>query len=351
MEPGTLIIGRYEVLRCLGSGGMATVFLAYDRKAHVKVALKVLSDAMLDSPKAALRFRNEFGASSRVRHDNVLRAYDYIDIPELQAYTMEPLEGGSLAALMEKGPVDRQRAVRILIDVAAGLAAIHATGIIHRDLKPQNVLLDARGAAKICDFGVSIPIGAESLTPEGMLVGTPKYVAPEYVTDGRCTPLSDIYAFGVMAYELLAGESPFESMTRDAVVLERFDLTRERLNEMLAGCPAQIAEVVVRCMSLEPSERYQYAGEIAVDLERALGSLRSEKLGLEITRALGLESRRPVEIRQAQRVGIEKLQVEEMRASGTGSPAEPSEKRRGAKATASAQAPTLTGWQLLLHKN
>ncbi|MCB0339876.1 MAG: serine/threonine protein kinase, partial [Bdellovibrionales bacterium] len=230
LDPGHLVGGRYEVIRCVGAGGMGAVYLACDPNyREFLVALKILYPGIIKSPETRERFRNEIVASYRVNHKNVVRAYEYFDEGDIQAYAMEYIDGGDLSEwiLDEDGNLHAlplEDVVRILHQIACGIEAIHAAGIVHRDLKPENILLTKDGVAKISDFGVARLSGGISLTAVGAMVGTPKYVSPEYVELGECDHRGDLFAVGIMGFELLTGRTPFHAESRVSVMMERFHI-------------------------------------------------------------------------------------------------------------------------------
>ncbi len=269
LEAGTLFAGRYEVIRQLGAGGMGAVYLACDPNERTfQVAIKVLYPGTLQSTKSRERFRNEITASYRIKHRNVVRAYEYFDAEDVQAYAMEYIDGGDLLEQLRAGRMACSEAVLILTQIASALEAIHKAGIVHRDLKPENILITKQGEVKITDFGVARLRESRTLTNAGSMVGTPKYLAPEYVETGECDGRGDIFAIGVIAYELLSGTSPFGKDFKPQQVLDRLKMRIPPLQEVAPGCPAQLAAIVHMAMSLKVRERYQNATALREDLER-----------------------------------------------------------------------------------
>lgn len=267
LEPGSLFGGRYEVIKHLGAGGMGAVYLACDpRHRDFLVALKILYPGVIKTEETRVRFRNEIVASYRVNHRNIVRAYEYFDEAHYQAYAMEYVDGGDLLQRMQDGPLPIGLCIDVLKQVAEGLGAVHAEGICHRDLKPENILLTKKGVVKITDFGVARLKGAEGLTQAGAMVGTPKYVAPEYIETGESDHRGDIFALGVIAYEMLTGASPFREESRTALMVERFHNEVTPLIEQRPDCPARLVEIVEKAMKVRLSERYQNAEELVSDL-------------------------------------------------------------------------------------
>ncbi|GEM_PF-1256794 len=272
LQPGTVFGGRYEIVRCIGTGGMGAVYLACDPEyREFLVALKILYPGIVQSKEARERFRNEIVASYRVNHRNVVRAFEYFDSDESQAFAMEHIDGGDLGDLMsahsKSQPMTIQEVIEILIQIASGLEAIHKEGIVHRDLKPENVLLTKDKIVKISDFGVARLRGSVTLTAAGSMVGTPKYVSPEYVELGECDQRSDIYAAGIIGYELIAGESPFKSDSRLSIMMERFNFKPQQLKEHAPHCPPELVRVIAKAMSVDVVDRYHAASQLVYDLD------------------------------------------------------------------------------------
>lgn len=269
VQAGSLLGGRYEIIRPIGAGGMGAVYLACDvRYRDFLVAIKILYPGVIKTKESRERFRNEIVASYRVNHLNIVRAFEYFDEERVQAYAMEYVDGGDLAETMKAGPMPSEETTKILKQIAAGLQAIHAQGIIHRDLKPENILLSKEGVVKISDFGVARLRGSITLTQAGAMVGTPKYVSPEYVETGECDHRGDIYAIGVIGYELLSGVSPFKAESKVSLMLERFSIKVDELRELVPGCPEVLLRVIERCLKVSVNERYQTAQELWSDLDR-----------------------------------------------------------------------------------
>lgn len=268
-QKDTLFGGRYNVVNCIGAGGMGAVYLATDpRYDDFEVAIKVLYPGIVKTAELRERFKNEIIASYNVLHRNVVRAYEYFDEGDSPAYVMEYVKGKDLHTwCKQNGRFTPDQLIPILHQVAAGLEAIHSAGITHRDLKPDNIFLTDSGLIKIGDFGVArLKSASISVTQTGMMVGTPAYFAPEYVENGECGPQADIYALGVIGYELLANELPFKSQTVTSLMIERVCQTVEPVREKVADCPENLALIIEKAMAVSPENRYQNAGEMRIDL-------------------------------------------------------------------------------------
>jgi serine/threonine-protein kinase len=270
LQPGTVLGGKYEVVKCLGSGSMGLVYACRHRElqGHM-VAVKVLFPEVAQDKVAAARFRNEIFASYGVSHPNVVRAYEYLRDGELVAYTMEYVGGGDLAERLsrqERMPI--AEVVRLLSQMAAGVQAIHDAGIVHRDLKPENILLTKEGNVKIADFGIARNRHGPKLTEHGGVVGTIDYVAPEYMLRSQVDWRSDIYAIGILAYEMVTGEAPFRGDSVYATMTKRLKTDPEPPSKLRPECPAALDKVIFKAMHRDPQLRYQAAMEIFMDLQK-----------------------------------------------------------------------------------
>jgi CheY-like chemotaxis protein len=262
---------RYECLGSLGSGGMGAVFKALDRELTEVIAIKVLRRSNPNEREAALRrFKGEVSLNRRISHPNVCRLHDYGIAGELPYLTMEFVDGKDLGTLIDfDGPLPAARALRILGQITRGVAAAHAAGIVHRDLKPANVMVRPSGDISILDFGLAHDATRTDprITLVGTAVGTPQYMSPEQLRGLVVDERSDIYAIGVMAFELLAGRRLFTGRTFLSIARKHLEtvVSRETLEER--GVSRELAAVVLRCLAKKPEERFQSAAAVASSLE------------------------------------------------------------------------------------
>lgn len=271
-EIPAVVTARYDFVKCLGRGGMGTVYLAVDKQnERALCAVKLLDGRIVQTAESRDRFRNEITASQEINHPNVAQAFDFFSAGDVLGYVMEYLEGGDLAHYMSGRALLEPQAVSLLKQIGSGLAAIHDYGIVHRDLKPENILLTREGVPKICDFGVARLQDSPQLTQTGIMVGTPKYFSPEYIEGGECDRRGDLYALGVIGFEMLAGRSPFSSVGRQDILMERFNITDETILSKLR-CHPDLAKVITKAMRVRVADRYQSARELVLDLE-AVGAL------------------------------------------------------------------------------
>ena len=210
-------LGPFRIIALLGRGGMASVYKAYQAKLDRHVALKVLPQEFLHDPAFAKRFEREARVVAKLEHPNIVPIYDYGIDDGIPWMAMRMLQAGSLANLLKRGRLDRRRVVAILTQVADALDHAHANGVIHRDVKPSNVLLDERERVYVGDFGFAHMVeGSIVLTRTGMIAGTPQYMAPEQVESMKVDRRADIYALGIVAYEMLTGQCRSPETPRSA---------------------------------------------------------------------------------------------------------------------------------------
>ena len=254
----------YAVEGRLGAGGFAVVFLVRDVHLKRKLAVKVLSPDVISSHSVLERFRREAETVAQLSHPHIVPLHFIGQKDDLIYLVMEAIEGGSLAdKLHREKQLSIEDAARIFQEVASALAHAHKRGVVHRDIKPQNVLLDAEtGRALVTDFGIARTAEGGSLTATGMVVGTPTYLSPEQVTGEPSDHRADIYALGVMMYEMLAGQPPFTGATPTAVLMKRLGGPPAPLQSVRSDVPAPLADVVDACLATDPNERIQNAADI-----------------------------------------------------------------------------------------
>ncbi len=261
MVPGTLLAGRYRIVAPLGRGGMGRVYRAEDLKLGQTVALKFLPPALTNDPAWLGRFFAEVRLSREVTHPNVCRVHDIVesaaaDGSSLHFLSMEYVDGENLAALLQRfGRLPTEKALEMSAQITAGLAAAHAKGVLHRDLKPANVMVDGKGQAKITDFGLAVV--AEDTVRAAEIAGTPGYMAPELLTGSASTGRTDLYALGLVLYELLTGKQAFRSKEgREA------RQTPAPLRKYVPEIPADVEHMVLRCLERDPALRPTSAREV-----------------------------------------------------------------------------------------
>jgi serine/threonine-protein kinase len=261
---GAVLEDRYRVISYLGAGTSGQVYLCRDRKrADSRIAVKVLPASLANKPFARAEFLREFLIGSRLDHPNLLHYYDTVRESDLTAFSMEYVGGGNLAGLIKrKLPLKITEKIRILIEIARGLGALHRLHVIHHDLKPANILLTNRREVKVSDFGVSRFKGQPPDEACDARIGTPQYISPEYLTDGVVTPLSDIYALGLLAYELVTGVPAFVGRTTVETIQMRFRVKPPAPHQRCEDCPRMLSKVILRAMSLDPLERPQSPAEL-----------------------------------------------------------------------------------------
>ncbi|MDO9409516.1 protein kinase [Patulibacter sp.] len=265
-----LLSGRYELGERLGSGGMSTVRLAFDRRLERHVAVKLLAEHLADDRQFVSRFRREALSAARLVHNNIVQVFDFGFDDDSGRYfiVMEAVRGQSGAELLHaRGYLSVPETISIVGQAARGLDYAHRNGVIHRDVKPGNILLAEDGTVKIADFGIAKAMAEESsITQIGSVVGTASYLAPEQATGGDVGPAADIYALGVVTYQMLAARLPYEADSLAALALKQQREAPPLLDQLNAEVPPEIGLVVDRALSLEPEMRYPsaegYAGAL-----------------------------------------------------------------------------------------
>ncbi len=269
-------MGRYEILRELGRGGMGLVYLAWDSDLKREVALKLPPGGTPTGPNDFARFRREAESAGKLSHPHVVATYDVGEMDGRPYLTMEVVRGGSVAErLRAGGKIAPAQAMRWLKEACEGIAHAHSHGVIHRDLKPENLLLDTQGCVKVSDFGLARvaqeTLGAR-LTRSGQVLGTPTHMAPEQAEGSNAAvgPASDIYALGSILYELVAGRPPYGSDSPMEVLLAKITRDPPPARRVRPGIAADVETIIQKAMERDPARRYESAQEMADDLSRCL---------------------------------------------------------------------------------
>lgn len=270
-------IGPYEILEQIGAGGMATVYKAYQPAMGRHVAIKLLPQRLAHDPNFRARFQREARTISSLEHRYILPVYDFGEDQGVSYLVMRYADGGTLADMIAQRSLSVTRLLEIASQVAEALAYAHDQGVIHRDIKPANVLIGRDGSALLSDFGIA-KVYAETLqlTDEGMLIGTPAYMAPEQVQGQRVDGRTDIYALGVVLYQALTGEYPFAADTPLALALMHLHNQPRPPRQLNPAIPEALERVVLRALAKNPDDRFQEAGELAEALRHAQSSLRDQ---------------------------------------------------------------------------
>lgn len=267
-------LGRYQVLEPLGQGGMARVYRAYHPQLDRFVAVKVMRSDLVDDEAFLARFQREARAVANLRHSNIVQVFDFDVEDDVYYMVMELLEGDTLKTRLHTYRGQGQQmpwgeTVRIILDVLSGLIYAHSEGMIHRDIKPANILLTKRGEAVIGDFGITHIIGGTHYTTTGALMGTLEYMAPEQGMEGRSDARSDIYALGVVLYEMLTQRKPYEAETPLAILMKHVNDPLPLPRRINPEIPESLERVVLKAMAKDPQDRYAGAAAMAEALQAA----------------------------------------------------------------------------------
>jgi eukaryotic-like serine/threonine-protein kinase len=264
----TLFDGRYRILRKLGSGGMANVYLAEDEVLGRRVAIKILNDRHANDDQFVERFRREAKNAAGLSHPNIVSIYDRGEAEGTYYIAMEFLDGRSLKELIvSRGPAPISVAIDYTRQILAALRFAHRNGIVHRDIKPHNVLVDGEGRLKVTDFGIA-RAGASQMTEAGSIIGTAQYLSPEQAKGAPVDQTSDLYSVGVVLYELVTGVVPFTGDTPVEIAMKHLSAVPEPPTAKRSEIPRELDKVVMRALAKDPHERYQTAEEMDADLAR-----------------------------------------------------------------------------------
>ena len=306
LNRGAIFAGRYEIIEELGKGGMGSVYKAFDQKLQEVVALKIIRPELGFNAAAVERFKTELKNARKIAHRHVCRLYDLGEAGLIQFISMEYVEGEDLKKFIRRaGPIGAARAIAIARQIAEGLAEAHRMGVIHRDLKPQNIMIDREGRARIMDFGLSRFLESEGMTGTGVMLGTPEYMSPEQVEARDVDARSDLYAMGVILFEMVTGRVPFEGQTPLAVAIKHKSEAPPDARDTNPLVPEPLVRIIYKCLEKDPARRFQSADELAAalaDLEKDLPSIVREISRSEIRPPSGAKAAQAPKPRRPRRV-------------------------------------------------
>jgi beta-lactam-binding protein with PASTA domain/predicted Ser/Thr protein kinase len=270
---GTLFDERYRILRKLGSGGMANVYLAEDEDLGRRVAIKILNERYASDDAFTERFRREAKSAASLSHPNIVSIYDRGESEGRPYIAMEVIEGRSLKELIvAKGPLPIAVAIEYAKQILAALRFAHRHGIIHRDIKPHNILLGADNRLFVTDFGIARS-GPSQMTEVGSIMGTAQYLSPEQARGAPVTAASDLYSAGVVLYEMLTGKTPFTGETPIEIAMKHLNEIPRPPSDLRSEVPPELDQIVLRSLAKDPHERYEAAEEFSADLDRVEAGL------------------------------------------------------------------------------
>jgi predicted Ser/Thr protein kinase len=285
-------VSHYRILEKLGRGGMGVVYRAEDTRLHRNVALKFLPDNLAKDPHSLTRFRREACAASALNHPNICTIYDVGETDGRAFIAMEFLDGMNLKTVINRRPIEKERLVQISIEVARALEAAHAQGIIHRDIKPANIFILTSGGTKLLDFGLAkllslTAVASSSVTSEldetapfstasGLLVGTVDYMAPEQLQGGPLDPRTDLFALGLVLYEMATGANPFVGTSASSTIANILKDVPVSVIHRNPSIPVCVEAIIQKCLRKDPNERYPSARAVLDDLTQI--PIRSQKV-------------------------------------------------------------------------
>ncbi|MBN1959913.1 MAG: serine/threonine protein kinase [Deltaproteobacteria bacterium] len=268
-------LGKYEILAEIGQGGMSVVYRALDTQLNRHVAIKVLHNYMAEQKEARVRFHREAMAVARLRHPNIIEIYDYSGENTERSYIVtELIDGFSLATILGHDPlIPPEAAIIIGRAIADALAHAHEHDVIHRDLKPENILVDKKGALKLTDFGIARILDGQNLTVTGTLLGSPAYMAPEYIDGAPTDARTDIFAFGTMLYQFVTGELPFAAKSPHALLKRILTGQYTPAEQCNPSVHAAIARLIKRALARDPMDRFQTARELLTVIDNIINRI------------------------------------------------------------------------------
>ncbi len=265
---GKRLDGRYEIKKVIGIGGMAVVYKAHDLSAKCDVAIKILKEEYLSNEEFCRRFKNESQAIALLNHKNIVKIYDMNNSGNLQYIVMEYIDGITLKEYIEQqGALTSKEAIHFTTQILGALQHAHEKGIVHRDIKPQNVMLKQNGEIKVMDFGIARFARSETRTMTDKAIGSVHYIAPEQAKGSKTDARADIYSVGVMLYEMLTGQLPFEAENAVSVAVMQLQVDPKMPRTINPDIPEGLEEITIQAMQKDPRNRYQSASDMLIDIE------------------------------------------------------------------------------------
>ena len=268
LTTGSTFADRYQIIEELGKGGMGRVYRVIDKELKEEVALKLIKPEIASDKKTLERFNNELRLSRKIVHKNVGRMYELMDHQGTRFITMEYVAGEDLRSSIRRfGQLPIAKSISITKQICEGLSEAHRLGVVHRDLKSNNIMIDKEGNARIMDFGIARSLEAKGITGAGVMIGTPEYMSPEQVEGKEVDQRSDIYSLGVILYEMLTGQVPFEGDTPFTIGVKHKSEMPKNPKEINTQIPDDLSLIILRCLEKKKEKRYQTAGEVWSELE------------------------------------------------------------------------------------
>ena len=309
MTSGELIAGRYELLELIGKGGMSSVWKTHDRLLDRIVAIKILHPHFTEDEEYVERFRREARSVAQLSHPGIVTVIDRGEDAGRQFIVFECVDGENLKQLLERtGPLPVRDALELALQMGRALSFAHARGLVHRDVKPQNVLLNQEGQAKMTDFGIAREVDVQGVTITGTVLGTSEYIAPEQARGQQVDAQTDVYSLGVVLYELLTGEVPYDGDNFVSVALRHVNDPVPNVLDSRPDVPARVAFAVERAMAKSPDDRFDSMQEFVEELQTCLADLdpRSEEATMIARGGMvpAAQQGRPRERRRGRRLGL-----------------------------------------------
>lgn len=329
IQIGKIFAGRYRVVRQIGRGGMADVYLARDLILDgEEVAVKVLRTNYQTDQIAVQRFQREARAMAELDHPNIVRISDIGEEDGQQYLAMEYVDGLDLKRyIKEKAPLSNQEAVRIMGQILLAMRMAHTRGIVHRDLKPQNVLLTQDGTAKVTDFGIAVAFAETSLTQTNSMLGSVHYLSPEQARGSKATVQSDIYAMGIILFEMLTGRIPYDGDSAVTIALQHFQQPLPSVKEANAEVPQALENIVLKATAKKLTDRYKTVAEMYADLASSLSVNRRNEKKVQLTDNK-VDTKTLPKLSQATMEVKKPLLKEEAKMDSTPKPTKPSKEKR-----------------------